>query len=145
MSIWKTSINLEELNRINENTMVEHLGIIFTEFGDDFLTASMPVDERTKQIYGIMHGGASATLAETIGSIAANYCVDFEKHYCAGLDINISHLKMVKVGIVKGVAKPIHIGRSTQVWQVKIFDQNENLVSLSRLTMAVLDKKLPHR
>lgn len=140
MSIWKTPFTLEDLNTMNKNTMVELLGIEFVEVGDDTLVASMPVDSRTKQPFGIMHGGASATLAETVGSIAANFCVDQRDQYCVGLDINTSHLKMVREGPVKGVAKPVHIGKRTHVWEVRIYDTADALVSQSRLTMYVLDK-----
>lgn len=141
MTIWKAPITIELLNKMNENTMVDHLGIVFSDIGEDTLTATMPVDHRTKQPFGIMHGGASAVLAETIGSVAANFCVDHEKNFCVGLDINTSHLKKASDGLVKGVARPIHLGSLTQVWEVKIFDERENLVSQSRLTMVVLDRK----
>jgi 1,4-dihydroxy-2-naphthoyl-CoA hydrolase len=140
MSIWKTPISVDFVNKMNENTMVDHLGITFTDVGEDTLTATMPVDDRTKQPFGIMHGGASAALAETIGSVAANFCVDPSMHYCVGLDINTSHLRKASQGLVKGVARPIHLGRTTHVWEVKIFDENENLVSQSRLTMIRLDR-----
>ena len=120
--------------------MVDHLGIVFTDVGEETLTATMPVDRRTKQPFGIMHGGASAALAETIGSIAANFCIDTDKNYCVGLDINTSHLRKATHGHVKGVARPIHIGKTTQVWEVRIYDEGDRLVSQSRLTMITLDK-----
>jgi 1,4-dihydroxy-2-naphthoyl-CoA hydrolase len=142
MSIWKTQANLESINRFNADTMVEYLGIIITEIGDGYLKGTMPIDHRTKQPFGIMHGGASATLAETVGSLAANYCVDLTKQYCVGLDINTSHIKMVRNGIIIATAKPAHIGKSTHVWQVYITNEKEELVALSRLTMAVLDKQV---
>lgn len=140
MTIWKVPINIEMLTSMNQSTMVEHLGIVFTEIGDDTLMATMPVDHRTTQPFGNLHGGASAALAETIGSVAANFCVDTTKKYCVGLDINTSHLKRVTRGVVKGVARPIHIGRTTHVWEVRIFDEAETLISQSRLTMIVLDR-----
>lgn len=142
MAIWKVPLTLEMLNSRGENTMVDCLGIRFIEIGDETLTATMPVDHRTIQPAGIMHGGASATLAETVGSVASNCCVDQELYYCVGLDINTSHLKKVREGgFVRGVARPIHLGKMTHVWEVKIFDQKQNLVSQSRLTMFVLSKE----
>ncbi|MEM1282543.1 MAG: hotdog fold thioesterase [Chlamydiota bacterium] len=141
MKLWKSAITLELLNTMCENTMVEHLGIVFTEIGEDSLTATMPVDKRTIQPLGIMHGGASAALAETLGSIAANCCVDHERHFCVGLDINTSHLKKAADGLVKGIAKPVHLGGMTHVWEIKIYDESEDLISQSRLTVVVLDHK----
>ena len=139
MSIWKKSIHLDKLNSARKNTLVENLGIMVTEFGDDFLCASMPVDHRTHQPIGIMHGGASLALAETVGSIAANMAVDND-HYCVGLDINANHLKAVRSGMVYAKAKPIHIGRSTHVWDIQIRDEGDRPVCHSRLTMSVLEK-----
>ena len=141
MGIWKTPFTLESINKMNENTMVDYLGIRISEIGDDFLAATMPVDHRTKQVFGIMHGGASAALAETVGSLAANFAVDLNLFYCVGLDINTSHIKMAKEGFVKAIARPVHLGKSTHVWQVMTFNDKDELVSLSRLTMAVLEKK----
>jgi 1,4-dihydroxy-2-naphthoyl-CoA hydrolase len=110
--------------------------------GDDHLTASMPVDARTCQAMGILHGGASCALAETVGSIAANYCVDPSKKVCLGLDINANHLRPVHVGsLLKAVAKPLHLGNTTQVWEIKIYGDTKKLVSISRLTMAVVNKE----
>ncbi len=140
MSIWKKALSLEEIAEVRKNTLVEWIGIEFLEVGDDYLKARMPVDNRTKQPLGIMHGGASCVLAETIGSIAANYCVDAEK-VCVGLDIYTSHIKMAKKGFVTGTAKPIHLGKTTQIWEIPIVDENDKLVSLTRLTLAVLDRK----
>lgn len=141
MPIWKVNILIEQINARNKNTMVELLGIEFVEVGDDFMKARMPVDHRTIQPMGIMHGGASAALAETVGSIAANYCVDPKTHYCVGLDINTSHIRMVRSGYVTGVARPVHLGRSTHVWEVKAYNDEGKLVSQSRLTMSVLERK----
>ncbi|OGT46654.1 MAG: esterase [Gammaproteobacteria bacterium RIFCSPHIGHO2_12_FULL_41_20] len=143
MKIWKTDVTLAKLTERGRNTIVEHLGIEFTELGDDYLQARMPVDQRTKQPLGIMHGGASCVLAETIGSMAANYCVNTEEHYCVGLDINTNHIRPARQGYVTGVAKPYHIGKSTQVWGIEIVDDAGKLVSITRLTMAVLNH--PHR
>jgi 1,4-dihydroxy-2-naphthoyl-CoA hydrolase len=140
MAIWKTPIDIQTLNTRNANTLASHCEIIFTDVGDDYLCATMPIDERTKQPIGIMHGGASCILAETIGSTAANFCVDLKKQYCVGLDINTNHIRSVRSGLVTGTTKPFHIGRSTQVWSIEIINENNQLVSINRLTMAVLDR-----
>ena len=139
MTIWKRPISIDLIIERNANTMADHLGIAYLAVGDDTLTASMPVNERTKQPIGIMHGGASCVLAETIGSVAANYCVD-ETHYCVGLDINTNHIRAVREGKVTGVAKPYHLGKSTQVWGIEIRNDAGELVSINRLTMAVLKR-----
>lgn len=139
MSIWKKSVSLKELNNNRLNTMVDILGIEVTEIGDNFLTASMPVDARTHQPMGILHGGASIALAETVGSIAANLVVDND-HYCVGLEVNGNHLKSVRSGLVYATASPIHLGRTTQVWEIKIVNEKNQNVCCSRLTMAVLKK-----
>ena len=140
MNIWKSEISLLKLSEYRKNTMIEFLGIEFTEIGDDYLVARMPVDHRTKQPLGIMHGGSSCVLAETVGSTAANYCVDANKFYCVGLDINTNHIKSIREGYVIGKAKPYHIGRSTQVWAIEIKNEQDQLISVNRLTMAVLAK-----
>ena len=139
MNIWKKPFDLDRLNSARKNTMVENLGIMITEFGDNYLSATMPVDHRTHQPMGIMHGGASVALAETVGSIAANLAVD-DSYYCVGLDINANHLRAVRNGLVYATAKPIHIGRSTHVWDIQIKDENDKPACHSRLTMAVLEK-----
>ncbi len=136
--IWQQSPDLVTLNNRGKNTMVEFLGIEIIEVGDDFMRANMPVDHRTKQPIGIMHGGASCVLAETVGSTAANFCVNIETHYCVGLDINTNHIRSVKSGIVTATAKPFHLGKSSQVWHIEIHNDKQQLVSISRLTMAVL-------
>jgi 1,4-dihydroxy-2-naphthoyl-CoA hydrolase len=142
MTIWKVNdIALDVLNHQSKGTMVEHLGIEMIELGDDFVKAKMPVDHRTKQPMGLLHGGASVVLAESLGSMAANLCLDISKEYAVGLDINSNHLKSVREGFVIGVAKPIHIGSKTQVWEIKIYDEKDNLINISRLTMAVLKYK----
>jgi len=140
MKIWKREMSLLLAADRCQNTMVEHLGIEFIDVGDDFLTARMPIDKRTIQPMGIMHGGASCALAETVGSTAANFCVDNE-HYCVGLEINVNHIKSIRSGYVIAVAKPFHLGRSTQVWGINIVDEEKHLISVSRLTMAVLAKE----
>lgn len=141
MSIWFRKITLEEAQASRKNTMVDHLGIEFIEIGDDFMSARMPVDRRTKQPYGIMHGGASCALAETVASVAGNFCVDPERFHCVGLEINTSHIKMASSGFVTGIARPLHLGRTTQVWEILIRDEKDQLISVNRLRMAVLEKK----
>lgn len=140
-NIWITPLTLEEVNQRCKNSLSDHLGILFTEIGKDFLTATMPVDQRTMQPMGIMHGGASAALAETVGSAAANYCIDQNVSVCVGLDLNINHIRPVKSGYVKGIAKPFHLGKTTQVWEIRIVNEVGNLISVSRLTMAILSKE----
>jgi 1,4-dihydroxy-2-naphthoyl-CoA hydrolase len=141
MAIWFRNYTLEEVQQRGAGTMVEHIGIIITEVGPDFLKGTMPVDHRTVQPMQILHGGASVALAETLGSIAANLVVDSEKKYCVGLDINANHIRAAKKRLVTGVAKPLHLGFSTQVWSIEITDVENRLVCISRLTMAVLDMK----
>ncbi len=123
------------------NTMVEHLGIEVTSIGEDFIVAKMPVDRRTHQPYGLLHGGASVALAETLGSVAAHCTVDDQNKYCVGLEINANHIKSVKSGIVIGTARPLHIGGRTHVWEIKITNEEQDIVCVSRLTMAVIDKR----
>ena len=137
MAIWKSDVSLDLLNESGRNTMIEHLGIRMVEIGDDYLKASMPVDQRTHQPLGLLHGGASVVLAETIGSTAAQLCAE-PGYYCLGLDINANHLRGVRSGLVYAVARPIHVGRTTQVWDIRISDENDKPVCISRLTMAVL-------
>jgi 1,4-dihydroxy-2-naphthoyl-CoA hydrolase len=141
MRIWHKEFTLEELRQRGIGTMVEHLGITVTEVGEDFLKGTMPVDNRTVQPMGILHGGASVALAETLGSLAANYAVDNQKKYCVGLDINANHVRAASKGVVTGTAKPLHLGSTTQVWSIEITDEEDRLVCISRLTMAVLDRK----
>jgi uncharacterized protein (TIGR00369 family) len=140
MNIWKTAIDLAKVTERSRNTMSEYLGIEFTDVGEDFLVARMSVDHRTKQPVGIMHGGASCVLAETLGSTAAQFCVDMDKFYCVGLDINTNHIRAMREGYVIATAKPYHLGKSTQVWGIEIRNEEGKLVSVNRLTMAVLDK-----
>lgn len=140
MRIWFTVPDLEEMNRRAEGTLVRHIGIEYVAVGDDFLTAAMPVDERTVQPYGILHGGASVVLAETLGSAAAMHCIDPERQSCVGLDINANHIRSVRQGRVTGTASPAHLGKSTQVWEIRIADGESRLVCLSRITMAVLQR-----
>lgn len=143
MRIWKvTDITVDALNQQSKGTLVEHLGIEMTELGDDFVKAKMPVDNRTRQPLGLLHGGAHVVLAESLGSMAANLCLDIKKEYALGLDINSNHLKSARDGFVTGITKPIHIGVKTQVWEIKIYDEKENLLNISRLTMMVLKYKV---
>lgn len=141
MAIWFKPFTLEEVQQRGIGTMVEHIGITITEVGDDFLKGTMPVDHRTVQPMGILHGGASVALAETLGSIASCLVIDNDKKYCVGLDINANHIRAAKKGLVIGIAKPLHLGYSTQVWSIEITDEENRLVCISRLTMAVLEKK----
>jgi 1,4-dihydroxy-2-naphthoyl-CoA hydrolase len=142
MSIWfKKDLSVNDLHPLGKGTMAEHLGIEWVEVGKDYLKASMPVDHRTKQPYGLLHGGASVTLAETIGSVAAAMVVDHQAYNCVGLEINANHIRSARNGKVIGVATPLHLGNSTQVWNIRILDEEEKLVCISRLTVAVLSKK----
>lgn len=140
MSIWFKPISLDNLNAYQQQTLVSHLGIRYTGIGDDWLAASMPVDARTKQPAGILHGGASLALAETLGSTGANLVVDRERKLCVGLEINANHVRAMREGEVRGMARPLHIGGTTQVWEIRISDAEERLVCMSRITMAVLDR-----
>ncbi|ADI37572.1 thioesterase family protein [Waddlia chondrophila WSU 86-1044] len=141
MSIWKSPITIESISAIREKTMTEHVGIEFTEVGENFLKGKMPVDDRTKQPFGIMHGGASCVLAETLGSVAACHCVEIDKQVCVGLSLNINHIRMARSGWVYGIARPVHIGGKTQVWDIAIENEEGDLVSSTRLTLAVLDRR----
>ena len=138
-AIWHHRPTLAELNSV-KNTMVDHLGIEFVEVSDDFIKARMPVDHRTHQPMGLLHGGASVALAETLGSTGAFLCVDPAKYNVVGLEINANHIRGVRDGWVIGTARPLHRGRTTQLWEIRITDAAEKLVCISRLTMAVLEK-----
>ncbi len=138
MSIWITPFTLEEINQRGKGTLSEHLQITFIEKGEDFLTASMPVTAQICQPMGILHGGALCALAETVGSAAGNYCIDQREKFCVGLDINANHLRPVHSGIIYAIAKPFHLGSTTQVWEIKMHSGNPHtLVSIARLTTAV--------
>jgi 1,4-dihydroxy-2-naphthoyl-CoA hydrolase len=141
MSIFNSAVTLESLVQMSSRTMVEHLGIQFTAIGEDFIEAKMPVDHRTHQPLGLLHGGASVALAETLGSIAATSCLDIGLQYCVGLEINANHIKSVKDGFVYGTARPLHIGRKTHVWEIKITNEKKELVCVSRITLAVIDRR----
>lgn len=139
MSIWHKSVLVKDLQYQIKNTLAETIGIELTEITDDSLKCRMEVNNKTKQSMGILHGGASAALAETLGSIASNMIVDKDKYFCVGLDINASHLRPVKSGFIYAEAKPIHLGKKTHVWRIDIVNDIGKLVCTSRLTMAVLD------
>jgi 1,4-dihydroxy-2-naphthoyl-CoA hydrolase len=141
MAIFKSGVSVDYLNAFSKGTLAEHLGIVFITIGDDFLEATMPVDSRTHQPMGLLHGGASVALAETLGSVAATLCVDATKQFCVGLEINANHIRGVQSGFVTGITKPIHVGKKTQVWEIKIVNEQKELVCISRITMAVLDRK----
>lgn len=141
MGIFKQKTTIEELNQWSRNTLNEALGITFTQVGEDYLEATMPVDHRTHQPFGLLHGGASVALAETLGSVAAMMCVDQTKQYCVGLDINANHIRAVRNGVVTGVTRALHVGKKTQVWEIRISNELNELVCVSRITMAVLDKQ----
>ncbi|MEO1050114.1 MAG: hotdog fold thioesterase [Bacteroidota bacterium] len=136
-----TNITLDDLNNMSMGCMVEHVGIEFTEIGEDYISAKMPVDNRTQQPQGLLHGGASVVLAETLGSVAAYCCVDSKTQICVGQEINANHIRGVRDGYVYGKTTPIHIGRKTHVWEIRITNEQSELVCISRITMAVLNKK----
>lgn len=141
-NIWfHKNITIEQLEQFDRNTMANHLGLKWIEIGNDFLKLAMPVNEKTKQPYGFVHGGASCVLAETIGSVASALVIDLEKYYCVGLEINANHLRSVSSGWVTATCRPLHIGRKTHVWDIKIHDENNKLYCVSRLTVAILEGK----
>jgi 1,4-dihydroxy-2-naphthoyl-CoA hydrolase len=135
--IFREGSSVDALNAMSRGTAMEPLGIVFTEIGPDFLRATMPVDARTRQPYGLLHGGASVLLAETLGSSAGMLCVG-EGEGCVGIEINANHVRGVRDGTVTGTARPMHVGRQTQVWEIRIEDQRQRLVCVSRLTLAVI-------
>jgi len=137
--IWKVKPTVEDLEKAypNKNHIGEYIGIEITEIGDDYLAGKMPVDHRTTQPMGLLHGGASCVLAESLGSMAGAMCVDLSKQYVVGLEINANHIRGVKSGWVYGKATPIHLGRATQVWDIKIVNEEQKLVCISRLTLSV--------
>lgn len=139
--IFPDYIELDAVNSMSKGCMVEHLGIEFTEIGADYLVATMPVDHRTKQPMGLLHGGASVALAETMGSVGATLTIDLNKQYPVGLEINTNHIKSATEGLVTGTAKSIHLGRGTQVWSIEIHNEDKKLVAISRITIAILDRK----
>jgi 1,4-dihydroxy-2-naphthoyl-CoA hydrolase len=139
-SIWHRRPTAAALQAMARNTAIEHLGIEFKDVGDDWLSASMPVDHRTHQPYGLLHGGASVLLAETLGSAAAHSCIDDSAFLTVGIEINANHVRGVREGRVHGTARSVHVGRTTQIWEVRIVDDSDRLVCLSRLTVSVIPK-----
>ena len=139
--LFNKEISIEDLDKLSEDTLVSHLGIEFVETGPDYLKARMPVDKRTFQPLKMLHGGASLALAETLGSICSNILIDPERNYCVGMEINANHIRPVSSGWVYGTAKAIHLGQKTHIWEIRIRDEKDHLVCISRLTMAILDKK----
>ncbi len=133
-------VTIEKLNQLGKDTLVEHLGIEITSVGENFIEGKMPVDLRTIQPEGLLHGGASVVLSETLGSVAANCCIDISKQYCVGLEINANHIRGVREGYVYARAEAIHVGRKTQIWETKIYNEEEKLVCVSRLTLSVVDR-----
>jgi 1,4-dihydroxy-2-naphthoyl-CoA hydrolase len=136
--IWKDVPSLATANEMSSRSLIGHLGIEFVEVGEDYLIARMPVDEHTRQPIGVLHGGASVALAETLASWAATFTVDPDHSYCVGMEINANHIRPVPSGWVTGIARPLALGRRTQVWEVKISDEGGKLVCVSRCTMAVM-------
>lgn len=136
--IWFKTYTLEQI-RFDRRSLADHLGIEFTDIGPDYLAARMPVDDRTRQPYGILHGGASVALAETLGSVAATLVIDTTKYRVVGQEVNANHLRPVASGYVYGKTRPIHIGKRSHVWEIRITDERDKLVCISRLTMAVVD------
>jgi len=138
---FRPGITLDAINAMNRNTMIEHLGIEVIAVGQGTIEARMPVDHRTHQPFGILHGGASVALAESMGSIAAYCTLTDENKHCVGLEINANHIKSIKSGYVYGVATPIHLGSRTQVWEIRITNEAKDLICISRITMAIIDKR----
>ena len=143
MTIWKSVRTVEELNSGRAGSLVEHLGIEFTEISDDFIRGTMPVDGRTRQPYGLLHGGASVALAETLGSMGATMCVDPEEFQCVGQEINANHVRAARSGRVTGTARPVHLGGRSQVWVIEVVNDAGNLVCTSRLTIAIIRRGSP--
>jgi 1,4-dihydroxy-2-naphthoyl-CoA hydrolase len=141
MSIWFKPYALDDLQRLNTASMAEFLDIRFTEVGPDFLRATMPVNERTRQPFGLLHGGASVALAETLGSVASNCCIDGAKFYCVGQEINANHIRSARTGRVTATARSIHLGSRSHVWDIRIEDDQGRVTCVSRLTMSVLENR----
>lgn len=141
-AIWfKKDISIEDIKDFGKQTMANHLEMQWVEIGENFLRLSMPVNEKTKQPYGLLHGGASCALAETVGSVASALVIDWEKYICVGLEINANHVRSAKDGLVTAFCTPLHLGKSTHVWDIKITDEGEKLICISRLTVAIIPKE----
>jgi 1,4-dihydroxy-2-naphthoyl-CoA hydrolase len=140
-SIWfNKDLKIFDIQSFGENNLGAHLGMEFAELGADYLKGTMPVDHRTKQPYGLLHGGASVALAETLGSVASALVVDHEKFMCVGFEINANHVRSAREGIVTGTCTPIHLGKTTHVWDIKIHDSRDKLICVSRLTVAIIKR-----
>jgi 1,4-dihydroxy-2-naphthoyl-CoA hydrolase len=136
--IWfNKNLQVQELTFLGKNTMSEHIGLEFTQVGEDYIKAKLPVDNRTQQPYGLLHGGASCVLAETLGSIASAMVVDHSQYITLGIEINANHLRSVTQGYVEGICKPIHLGGTLHVWEIKIFDEKNKITCVSRLTVMI--------
>ena len=143
MTTWfNKNVSVEDLKPLGKGTMTEYLGIEWVEVGKNFLKAKMPVDHRTIQPYGLLHGGASCVLAETIGSVASHLVIDPSEFYCVGIEINANHIRSAKEGFVYGTCSPLHLGSSTHVWDIRITNEEEKLICISRLTVAIMKKKV---
>jgi 1,4-dihydroxy-2-naphthoyl-CoA hydrolase len=142
MSLWKQNLALDQINAMFRNTLGEVLGMRVVEIGDDYVRGTLPVDARTHQPYGLLHGGASVALAETLGSLAGMLTLDPALEAAVGLDINANHVRGVKSGVVTGTARAVHLGRSTQVWEIRIEDERQKLVCIARLTLAVVPRQI---
>jgi len=138
VSIWRSPLTLVDLNEAGAHTMTGHLGIVFTEIGGDFVRATMPVDFRTRQPYGLLHGGASVVLAETLGSTGAVMCIDKAEFLCVGQEINANHVRSARRGLVTGTARPVHLGGRSHVWAMDIVDDEQKLVCIARMTIAII-------
>ncbi|HMR93179.1 MAG TPA: hotdog fold thioesterase [Chitinophagaceae bacterium] len=146
MSIWfRKDLSADLIRNIEKNSMGEFLGIEWVDVGDDYITARMPVTDRTRQPYGLLHGGASCALAESIGSIASAMVVDHDRFACVGLEINANHVKSASEGFVTGTARPLHLGSNTHVWDIRIYNEGQQLVCVSRLTVAIIPRKQSFR
>jgi len=146
MRIWfNKDVTVDDIKNLGKGTMGEYIGIEWVEVGDNFVKAKMPVDHRTQQPYGLLHGGASCVLSETVGSIASALVVDHSKFVCVGLEINANHVRSARQGYVTGVATPLHLGGNTHVWDIKIYGEQQKLVCVSRLTVAVIPRKESYR
>ncbi len=139
--MFPENVSVAAINQMSEGNMLEHLGIEFTNITSEALTARMPVDHRTRQPMGLLHGGASVVLAESMGSVASYLCVDSEKHACVGLEINANHIKSAREGFVYGTVRSLHLGKRTHVWEIRVTNEQQQLVCISRLTVAVIDRK----
>ncbi|MDP4711740.1 MAG: hotdog fold thioesterase [Saprospiraceae bacterium] len=140
--IWKHTPDIHQMNEFSKNTLGDNLGMVFTEVGDDYLKATMPVDHRTRQPFGLLHGGASVALAETLGSVASQYCIDNPgEYYGVGLEINANHVRSASSGLVTGIVKPVRVGKTSHVWNIEILDEKERLVCVSRITIAIIKQR----